>query len=145
MVAVRRWARVAWTLLSVFVVESIVFGLAVLPAALFWQWHLTWHFPGEWARIVTLAMAFVPAYLLFAVALMLFSASAARLFGWRTPTEAEMRIRDLAVRAAAKATPLPPEYHRLFHWWFAFGFPAFAAVLGIFWLMVARPAIPRWD
>ena len=57
----------------------------------------------------------------------------------------QMRIRDLAVRAAAKAAPLPPEYHRLFHWWFAFGFPAFAAVLGIFWLMVARPATPVWD
>jgi hypothetical protein len=31
---------------------------------------------------------------------------------------------------------------RLFRWWFAFGFPAFAAVLGIFWLMIARPDIP---
>ncbi|TIQ24017.1 DUF2269 family protein, partial [Mesorhizobium sp.] len=29
----------------------------------------------------------------------------------------------------------------LFWLWFAFGFPAFAAVLGIFWLMIARPAI----
>ena len=57
----------------------------------------------------------------------------------------QMRIRDLAVRAAAKATPLQPEYHRLFHYWFAFGFPAFAAVLGIFWLMVARPATPVWE
>ncbi|MER8371030.1 DUF2269 family protein, partial [Mesorhizobium sp. M1378] len=30
---------------------------------------------------------------------------------------------------------------RLFWLWFAFGFPAFAAVLGIFWLMIVRPAI----
>jgi len=37
---------------------------------------------------------------------------------------------------------LPPAYHRLFWMWFAFGFPAFAAVLGIFWLMIARPDIP---
>jgi uncharacterized membrane protein len=36
------------------------------------------------------------------------------------------------------------QYHRLFWWWFAFGFPAFAAVLGIFWLMIARPPIPYW-
>ena len=27
-----------------------------------------------------------------------------------------------------------PAYHRLYRWWFAFGFPAFAAVLAIFWL-----------
>jgi acetyltransferase-like isoleucine patch superfamily enzyme len=95
MVAVRRWARVTWTLLSAFVVESIVFGLAVFPAALFWEWHLTWLFPSEWARIVVLAMVFVPAYLLFAVTLMLFSAAATGLLRWRTPADAEMRIRDL--------------------------------------------------
>jgi uncharacterized membrane protein len=35
-------------------------------------------------------------------------------------------------------------YYRLFWWWFAFGFPAFAAVLGIFWLMIARPAVYIW-
>ena len=29
----------------------------------------------------------------------------------------------------ARATPLPDAYHRLFRCWFAFGFPAFAAVL----------------
>jgi len=94
-VAVHRWGRVAWTLLTVFAVESVVFGLAVLPAAVFWEWHLTWRYPGEWARIVVLAMVFVPAYLLFAFGLMLFSAVAMRLLGWRTPADAEMRIRDL--------------------------------------------------
>jgi acetyltransferase-like isoleucine patch superfamily enzyme len=95
MVTIRRWSRVAWTLLSAFVVESIVFGLAVLPAVLFWQWHLRWRFAADWVRIVTLAMAFVPAYLLFALTLMLFSAMATRLLGWRTPADAEMRIADL--------------------------------------------------
>jgi acetyltransferase-like isoleucine patch superfamily enzyme len=95
MIAVRRWARVTWTLLSAFGVESIVFGLAVLPAALFWQWHLTWPISSEWARITVLAMVFVPAYLLFAATLMLFSAAATGLLGWRTPADAEMRIRDL--------------------------------------------------
>ena len=30
----------------------------------------------------------------------------------------------------------------LFRWWFAFGFPAFAAVLAIFWLMIAKPQLP---
>ncbi|RVA24908.1 DUF2269 family protein, partial [Mesorhizobium sp. M7A.F.Ca.US.001.01.1.1] len=29
----------------------------------------------------------------------------------------------------------------LFRLWFAFGFPAFAAVLAIFWLMISRPSI----
>ena len=53
----------------------------------------------------------------------------------------QMRMRDLAVAAAAAGTPLPPAYHRLFWTWFAFGFPAFAAVAAIFWLMIARPTL----
>ena len=53
-----------------------------------------------------------------------------------------MRMRDLAAAAARAAEPLPRHYHRLFWTWFAFGFPAFAAVLAIFWLMITRPTIP---
>lgn len=51
------------------------------------------------------------------------------------------RMRKLATAAAAAGEPLPPAYHRLFRLWFAFGFPAFAAVVAIFWLMIARPQI----
>jgi uncharacterized membrane protein len=51
----------------------------------------------------------------------------------------QMRLRDLAVAAAREGQPLPATYHRLYRVWFAFGFPAFAAVLAIFWLMIARP------
>jgi uncharacterized membrane protein len=40
--------------------------------------------------------------------------------------------------------PLPAAYHRLFRWWFAFGFPAFAAVMAIFWLMIAKPDLGVW-
>ena len=53
----------------------------------------------------------------------------------------QIKMRDLAMRAAAEGTPLPKAYHRIFRRWFAFGFPAFAAVLAIFWLMIARPQI----
>ena len=53
----------------------------------------------------------------------------------------QMRMRDLAADAARKGQPLPRAYHWLFRTWFAFGFPAFAAVLAIFWLMIAKPAI----
>ena len=36
-------------------------------------------------------------------------------------------------------TPLPPRYFQLYRIWFAFGFPAFFAVMAIVWLMTARP------
>jgi uncharacterized membrane protein len=61
---------------------------------------------------------------------------------WLPVVWMQMRMRDLAAAAVRAAEPLPREYHRLFRTWFAFGFPAFAAVMAIFWLMIARPSIP---
>jgi uncharacterized membrane protein len=60
---------------------------------------------------------------------------------WLPVVWMQMRMRDLAAAAARTEQPFPRQYYRLFHIWFAFGFPAFAAVLAIFWLMVTRPTI----
>lgn len=60
---------------------------------------------------------------------------------WLPVVWMQARMRRLANAAAEAGSPLPAAYHRLFRWWFAFGFPAFAAVLAIFWLMIARPQI----
>jgi uncharacterized membrane protein len=60
---------------------------------------------------------------------------------WLPVVWMQMRMRDLASEAAAGNRPLPAIYHTLFWCWFAFGFPAFAAVLAIFWLMIAKPQI----
>jgi uncharacterized membrane protein len=58
---------------------------------------------------------------------------------WLPVVWMQIRLRDLAVAAAAQGTPMPRRYHVLFWWWFAFGVPAFLAVLAIFWLMIAKP------
>jgi uncharacterized membrane protein len=58
---------------------------------------------------------------------------------WLPVVWMQLRMRDLAVQAVQGGTPLPPLYHRLFRTWFAFGFPAFAAVVAIFWLMITKP------
>jgi uncharacterized membrane protein len=63
---------------------------------------------------------------------------------WLPVVWMQVRMRDLAGKSAASQMPLPARYHQLFRWWFAFGFPAFAAVLAIFWLMIARPSISLW-
>jgi uncharacterized membrane protein len=60
---------------------------------------------------------------------------------WLPVVWMQMRLRDLAAKAAAEGTPLPDQYHRIFWLWFAFGIPAFAAVAAIFWLMIAKPQI----
>jgi uncharacterized membrane protein len=63
---------------------------------------------------------------------------------WLPVVWMQMRMRDLAAAAVKEDLALPAAYHRLFWLWFAFGFPAFGAVLGIFWLMIARPALAIW-
>jgi uncharacterized membrane protein len=60
---------------------------------------------------------------------------------WLPVVAIQIRLRDLAREAAAAGTSLPKAYHRLYRVWFAFGFPAFFAVIGIFWLMLTRPAL----
>lgn len=51
----------------------------------------------------------------------------------------QWRMVKLAEGAVAAGAPLPPLYHRLFRAWFILGWPAFAGVIGIYALMVAKP------
>ncbi len=60
---------------------------------------------------------------------------------WLPAVRLQMRMRDLAAEAARTGRPLPPDYRRCFRLWFALGWPAFTAVIGIFWLMLARPRL----
>jgi acetyltransferase-like isoleucine patch superfamily enzyme len=85
--------RIAWALATAFVAESLIFGFAVLPAVLFWEWHYGWTVAPAWLRVVFLSMAFIPAYLLFALVLIVLSGVATRITGWRTPENAELPIR----------------------------------------------------
>jgi uncharacterized membrane protein len=60
---------------------------------------------------------------------------------WLPVVWMQMRMGQLADLAAAEGSPLPDSYHQLFWLWFAFGFPAFASVVAIFWLMITRPVL----
>ncbi|RUU06865.1 DUF2269 domain-containing protein [Mesorhizobium sp. USDA-HM6] len=60
---------------------------------------------------------------------------------WLPVVWIQIRIRNLARQAVAENRPLPDEEKRLFRIWFACGFPAFAAVAAIIWLMATRPVI----
>lgn len=96
----QRWSaaalvRFVWTLASIFVVESVVLGLAALPAVVFFRWHTTWPVDSFAVETVLLAMVIVPSYAIFAVLLMGFSAAAMRLLGWRPDAPCEMPIAEL--------------------------------------------------
>lgn len=51
----------------------------------------------------------------------------------------QVRARNLARIAAERGEPLPRAYATTMRWWFWLGWPAFIAVIAIFWLMVAKP------
>ena len=53
----------------------------------------------------------------------------------------QKRMRDLAVAAVREGTALPADYHDYFRRWFILGWPAFAAMIAIFWLMIVRPQL----
>jgi len=59
---------------------------------------------------------------------------------WLPVVWLQIRMRDVAAKASQAGQSLPFGYQRLFRWWFILGWPAFAAVLGIFVLMITRPA-----
>ncbi len=58
---------------------------------------------------------------------------------WLPVVWIQAKLRDLARAAAEAGAPLPPRFHRLYRIWFACGFPAFLAVMAIFWLMLTKP------
>ncbi|TIO08918.1 DUF2269 domain-containing protein [Mesorhizobium sp.] len=64
---------------------------------------------------------------------------------WLPVVWIQIRLRDLARYATAEAATLPPGFYRLYRIWFAFGFPAFFAVIAIFWLMLTKPTITLFD
>ncbi len=57
---------------------------------------------------------------------------------WLPVVWLQMRLRDVAVTAAAQRRPLPAQYARLLGAWTALGCPALVSFLAIFYMMVAR-------
>ncbi len=59
---------------------------------------------------------------------------------WLPVVWIQLKMRDMAQIAARDSTALPQRYWRYLRIWVALGIPAFVALVGIFWLMVAKPA-----
>lgn len=84
-----------WGGVSVVLLESVLLGFALLPVMVFVHWQSTWRV-ALWVRLLLDSIAFVPLYLAFSLALMLYSALATRLLGWRTPASVEVRLIDFS-------------------------------------------------
>jgi uncharacterized membrane protein len=58
---------------------------------------------------------------------------------WLPVVWMQIQMRDMA-RQAAAGGGLPDRYWRFLRWWIALGIVAFAALVAVFYLMVAKPA-----
>lgn len=59
---------------------------------------------------------------------------------WLPVVWLQLRMRDMAQDAAARNdTTLPARYWRYERWWTLLGFPAFGALIVVYWLMVNKP------
>lgn len=52
----------------------------------------------------------------------------------------QIRMAAMAQHAARDGTPLPGVYWRYARWWEGLGYPAFVAMVAVFYLMVAKPS-----
>ena len=60
---------------------------------------------------------------------------------WLPVVYIQIKMKNIAIKAASENLDLGVAYQKLYRIWFAFGFPAFFAVLLIFWLMLFKPDI----
>lgn len=63
---------------------------------------------------------------------------------WLPVVAIQLRLARLAAAAHAAGQPLPAAFARLMRVWFILGWPAFLAVLAIFWLMVRKAVSSEW-
>jgi uncharacterized membrane protein len=59
---------------------------------------------------------------------------------WLPVVWIQIRLKRMAAACVAKSEPLPARYHQLFAAWFLLGWPAFGALIVVFFLMVMKPA-----
>ncbi len=58
---------------------------------------------------------------------------------WILATRLRIKVRDTVTAAARKGEALPDCYYRYMRWWFQLSWPAFIALLVVFYLMMAQP------
>ncbi|MDR0260765.1 MAG: DUF2269 domain-containing protein [Comamonas sp.] len=60
---------------------------------------------------------------------------------WLPVVAMHIRMAHMAAQADAQGHPLPDAYRRLASRWEALGYPAFVAMLGVYYLMVNKPTL----
>lgn len=87
--------RLAWTVVSIVVVQTIVCGIAMVPAVALWAWVASLPI-SIFTRLLLFSAIAIPSYVAFAVTLMIVSSIATWMTRTRTPPNVELRIADLS-------------------------------------------------
>jgi len=87
--------RIAWTIVSLTIVQVLICGVSALPAVAIWVYLAGMTAPNLAVRLIVFSGAIVPSYMLFALSLMIVSPLAIRLVRWHTVPDREMRIADM--------------------------------------------------
>ncbi|MCJ2185412.1 DUF2269 family protein [Novosphingobium beihaiensis] len=142
--------------------STILFGFGAGTAWYFWNAHLTrdpamiagvgrmvvvadWIFTGS-SGIVQPAsglwLVHIAGYSLTESWLMLSYALYILAFlCWAPVVRLQIKAQKLAQAARESGEPLGAEYKRTMLWWFGLGWPAFLGLLGVFYLMIAKPVL----
>lgn len=76
-------------------------------------------------------------WLAWSIALYLFAGAC-----WLPVLWLQLRMAAMASEALDRQHDLPPDYWHYARWWERLGYPAFGAMLVVFYLMVTKPALP---
>jgi uncharacterized membrane protein len=60
---------------------------------------------------------------------------------WLIVVVLQIRVARITAQCVRDNVPLPPGYYRAMRAWFWLGWPAFLALIVVFWLMVAKPSL----
>lgn len=114
---------------------AFVARYVVIADTLFTATTLVFQLLSGWYLAKLAGFPLTQRWLVLSIALYIFAVAC-----WLPVVWLQIRMRDLAVSAAARGEPLSARYFELWRIWSFLGMPALVAFIAIFWLMIAKPA-----
>lgn len=142
--------------------STILFGFGAGTAWYFWNAHLTrkpetiarvgrmvvkadWIFTGTSGILQPVSGVLLVHLVGYSLAeswlLLTYALYALAFICWAPVVWLQIKVQRLAQIAAQTGQSLGTEYYRTMWLWFALGWPAFLGLMGVFWLMIAKPVL----
>ena len=113
---------------------ATVTGHVVIADWLFTTTTIVFQPLSGWRMAVLAGIPLTTPWILWSIVLYLLAGAC-----WLPVVWMQIRMRDMARAAVREGRPMPDQYYHYLKVWTALGFPAFFALVAVFWLMVAKP------